>query len=298
MGANQGGHEVVESGAGADLVVGMRRGHADFSIRKKLASETFAQNKKLDGIPEGNFAEIQGNVFLSPRHIKLGLDGIERDFFRQFLKAFLVQFDAVHVEADEKFVELFGGSAFHDVKKLENGKMCFLRAEEPLGEFGATGKAVGKIESFGNHDAGIAVGPVGGGGALEGDADAELEGGKIAACGAVVVGSADDENFAREDAGLGNCARVSKIGFGFKNGEDDGVAFDKNFFRVEAVEKFLYRLVQIQAEVRGGAQAAGEKILGHFFGPAAIGFDDEKRNDHILLRIRCSLGAALVDGVI
>src|SRR5258707_15723211 len=114
----------------------------------------------------------------------LAIDRFERDFFRQFLKALLVHFDAVHVEAEEKFVELFGGSAFHDVKKLENGKMCFLRAEEALGEFGATGEAVGKIESFGNHYAGIAVGPVGGGGALEGGAHAQLEGGKIAGCGA------------------------------------------------------------------------------------------------------------------
>src|SRR5713101_8835210 len=172
--------------------------------------------------------------------------------------------------------------------------MRFLRAEEPLGEFGATGKAVGKIESFGNHDAGIAVGPVGGGGALEGDADAELEGGKIAACGAVVVGIADDENLAREDAGLGNGARVSKIGFGFKNGEDDGIAFDKNFFGVEAVEKFLDRLVQIQAEVRGGTQPAGEKILGHFCGPAHIGFDDDMRNELILLRLGFILEHAFV----
>src|SRR5260370_24251565 len=134
--------------------------------------------------------------------------------------------------------------------------MRFLGAEEALGEFGATGEGVGKIESLGNHDAGIAVGPVGGGGALEGDADAELEGGKIAACGAVVVGIADDENLAREDAGLGNVARVSKIGFGFKNGEDNGVAFDKNFFLVEAVEKFLDWLVDSQAVEGGGALGA------------------------------------------
>src|SRR6266849_1001812 len=87
---NQGGDEVVEGGAGAYLIIGMRRGHADFPIRKKLASETFAQNEELDRIAERNFAEVQGDVFFSPGHVELGLDGVERNFLRQFLKAFLV----------------------------------------------------------------------------------------------------------------------------------------------------------------------------------------------------------------
>src|SRR5260370_41921005 len=143
--------------------------------------------------------------------------------------------------------------------------MSFLSTEQALGEFGAAGEAIGKIESLGNHDAGIAVGPVGGGGALEGDPDAELQSGEIAACGAVVVGIANDKNLAREDAGFGNGASVGKIGFGFENGEDDGIAFDENFFGVVAVEKLLDRLVQVEAEMRGGAQAGEEKGLGHFW---------------------------------
>ena len=47
---------------------------------KGLASEALAEHQELDGIAKGNFAEVQGNVFFSPGHFELGLNGIERDF--------------------------------------------------------------------------------------------------------------------------------------------------------------------------------------------------------------------------
>src|SRR6266403_476212 len=78
------------------------------------------------------------------------------------------------------------------ISKLKNGEMCFLGAEHTLGELGTAGEAVGKIQRLGNHDAGVAVGPVRWGGALKSDADAELQRGKIAAGCAIVVGMADD----------------------------------------------------------------------------------------------------------
>jgi hypothetical protein len=47
FGANQRCNQVVELGAGADFVVGMRRGYADFSVRQKFASQALAQNEQF-----------------------------------------------------------------------------------------------------------------------------------------------------------------------------------------------------------------------------------------------------------
>src|SRR5258708_20910389 len=107
--------------------------------------------------------------------------------------------------------------------------------------------------SLGNHDAGIGIVQRTGRGALEGDADAQLQWGKIGVNGAIVVGIANHENLTRENACLSNGASVGKIGFGLENREDDGVAFDEDFFGAEAIEEFLDRLVQIQAEMKRGA---------------------------------------------
>jgi len=72
--SNEGGDQIVEGGASADFVVGMRRGHSDFSVREKLAGEAFAENQELDGIAHGDFAEMQCNVFFSPRHLEFGFN--------------------------------------------------------------------------------------------------------------------------------------------------------------------------------------------------------------------------------
>src|SRR5271165_807180 len=131
--------------------------------------------------------------------------------------------------------------------------MGFLAGEEALGELGAAGEAVAEIEGFADHDAGFAVGPVGGGAALEGYADAEFERGELGGGGAVVVRVADVEDLAGEDAGAGYGAGVGAGGFGLEDGQDDGVAFDEDFFGVVLVEEFFYGFVEIEAEVGGGA---------------------------------------------
>src|ERR1700675_5142090 len=128
--------------------------------------------------------------------------------------------------------------------------MRFLTGEQGLGEFGAAGEAVREIKGFGDHDAGVAVGPIGGRGTLEGNADTKLKGRKIAGGCAVVVGIADDENLAGEDAGLGNGAGIGEIGFGLENGEDDGVALDEDFLGVVPVEELFYGFMQVETEVR------------------------------------------------
>src|SRR5216684_934625 len=58
LGADQGGDEVVERGAGADFVIGMRSRSADFSVREQLPGETFAQNEQFDGLPQRHFPVI------------------------------------------------------------------------------------------------------------------------------------------------------------------------------------------------------------------------------------------------
>ena len=56
FGADECGDEVVEGGAGADFVVRVRRGRADFPVGEKLASEAFAEDEQLDGFVR-NWAE-------------------------------------------------------------------------------------------------------------------------------------------------------------------------------------------------------------------------------------------------
>ena len=70
--------------------------------------------------------------------------------------------------------------------------MRFLRTKHALGELGTAGEAVGEIQRLGNHDAGIAIGPVGRSGALKSNADTKLQCGKIAAAGAIIVRIADN----------------------------------------------------------------------------------------------------------
>jgi len=65
--------------------------------------------------------------------------------------------------------------------------MRFLPGEHALGELGAAGEAVGEIQRLRNHDARIAVGPIGGRGALKGNAETELERGEIVGGSAFVV---------------------------------------------------------------------------------------------------------------
>ena len=142
--------------------------------------------------------------------------------------------------------------------------MGFLLGEHALGQLGATGKAVGEIQRFGNHDARIAVGPIGRRGALKGDAEAEFQSGKIVDGGALVIGIADGQNLARKDAGLCHRAGVGAAAFGFENGEDDGVAFNENFFRGISVQELFHGFVEIQAEMRSRAQARERAGPGSF----------------------------------
>src|SRR5260370_23250333 len=51
LGADQGGDEVVERGAGADFVIGMRRKSADFFVREQVAGEIFSQDGHVHGLP-------------------------------------------------------------------------------------------------------------------------------------------------------------------------------------------------------------------------------------------------------
>src|SRR5216684_3893318 len=176
--------------------------------------------------------------------------------------------------------------------------MRFLFGEHALSELGAAGEAVGKIQSLRNHDARIAVGPVGGRGALKRNAEAELKRGKIVGGGAFVVGVADGENLAREDAGLGDGARVGDGRFGFENRENDGVAFDEDLFGQVTVQKFLDGFVQIEAEVRGRVQAPGEQILRHSGGAAHVGLNDDVRDDVVLLRLGFPGQDALIEAVV
>src|SRR5882672_1406576 len=133
--------------------------------------------------------------------------------------------------------------------------MRFLPGEHALGELGAAGEAVGEIQRLRNHDARIAVGPIGGRGALKGNAETELERGEIVGGSAFVVGVADGENLSRKDAGLGDGARVGDGRFGFENGENDGVAFDEDFFGRVTAQMFLDGLIKIEAKGRGRVQA-------------------------------------------
>src|SRR5215469_2728888 len=127
--------------------------------------------------------------------------------------------------------------------------MCFLLGEHALGQLGATRETVGKIERFGNHDARIAVDPIRRRIALKSYTEAKFESGEIARRSALIVGIANRKNLARQDTGFRNRTRIGRRGFGFKDGENDGVAFDEDFLCVEAVEKLLYGFVQIQAEM-------------------------------------------------
>src|SRR5712692_3954628 len=77
LGADQRGDEVVERGAGAHFVIGMRRRPANFSVREQLAGESLAQNEQFDGLAERHFAVIQGYVLFSPRHVELGFNGFQ-----------------------------------------------------------------------------------------------------------------------------------------------------------------------------------------------------------------------------
>src|SRR5260370_31063345 len=117
---------------------------------------------------------MECDVFISPGHIEIGLDRVERDFLGQLLETLFVQFDSVHVEAYEKFVEFFRGSAFHSVEKLKDGKVCFLCAQHTLGQLGAPREAVREIQCLWNHDAGNAGGPVGWGRGFENKAQSKL----------------------------------------------------------------------------------------------------------------------------
>ena len=94
----------MEGGAGADFVVGVGGGCADFSVGEEFAGHGFAHDEEFDGVAHGDFAEVEGNVALAPGHFELGFDGVQGDFFAELLEAFFVEFDAVHVEADEEFV--------------------------------------------------------------------------------------------------------------------------------------------------------------------------------------------------
>src|SRR5579859_1146166 len=176
--------------------------------------------------------------------------------------------------------------------------MGFLRGEQTLGELGAAGKPVRKIERFRNHDAGIAVGPIGGGGALEGHADTKFERREIAGAGPVIIGIANGENLAREDAGLGYGAGVGEIRLGFENSKDDGIALDENFFGIVAIEEFLDRFVKVEAEVRSRAQAAREQILSHLGRTTHVGFNNDVRDDLVLLRLGLVLQNTFVQAVV
>src|SRR6266851_2392695 len=105
--------------------------------------------------------------------------------------------------------------------------MAFLSGEHALGQLGAAGKTVGEIQRLGNHDARVAIGPVGRRGALKSNAQTKLKSGQIAVRGTFVVRVANGENLARKDTSLGHRARRSYGRFRFENGENDGVAFDK-----------------------------------------------------------------------
>ncbi len=102
--------------------------------------------------------------------------------------------------------------------------MAFLPGEHALGQLGAAGKTVGKIQRLGNHDARITIGPVGRRGTLKRDAQAKFQGRQIAVRGTFVVRVANGENLSRKDARLGHGARRSHSGFRFENGENDGVS--------------------------------------------------------------------------
>src|SRR5882762_11638734 len=108
MGADEGGDEIVESGAGADFVVGMLGSSADLAVGKELTGETLAKNEELDGFAERDFAVGQSDVFLAPRHFELGFNGVQRDFLGKFLETLFVELDAVVVVANEEFVQFFG----------------------------------------------------------------------------------------------------------------------------------------------------------------------------------------------
>ena len=72
LGADQGGDQIVQSGAGADFVIRVRRRSSDFAVGKQLAREAFAQNEQLDGFAERHFPKMQSDVLLAPGHIELG----------------------------------------------------------------------------------------------------------------------------------------------------------------------------------------------------------------------------------
>jgi len=78
MGADEGGDEIIKSGAGANFVVGMLGSGADLAVGQELTGKALAKNEELDGFAQRDFAVVQGDVFLAPGHFELvSMESIE-----------------------------------------------------------------------------------------------------------------------------------------------------------------------------------------------------------------------------
>src|SRR5260370_760945 len=79
LSADQGGHEIVKCGTGADFVISMRGRGADFSVREQLPRHAFSQYEEFHGFAERHLAIVENDVFLAPWLVELRFDGVERN---------------------------------------------------------------------------------------------------------------------------------------------------------------------------------------------------------------------------
>src|SRR5437660_9957769 len=77
LGTDQSGDEVIQRGSGADFIIRMRSGPANFAVREQLPREGLAQNEQLHGLAKRYFPIEQGDVLLAPGHIELRFNGVE-----------------------------------------------------------------------------------------------------------------------------------------------------------------------------------------------------------------------------
>ena len=105
---------------------------------------------------------------------------------------------------------------------------------------------------------------------LVGDAEADFHLGQAGAFQKFVVLAQQIHNLPRQDAG----AADAEHGFAFalEQRHDDGIAFEKDFSGAVFREQLVYRVVEIEAEIRGGVHAFFHQGTGEARRIAHVGF--------------------------
>src|SRR6266478_1044378 len=147
---------------------------------------------------------------------------------------------------------------------MKDGEVRLLRSQHAPSELRATGKAIGQVERFGNHDARVvAVSPICRCGSLKGHSESKFERGEIGLHGAIVIGITDSKDLARKNTSLGHRPCIRTTGFRLEDRKDNGVAFDEHLLSGVAVEQLLHRLMKVKTEMGSRIKSAGKQVLGH-----------------------------------